>query len=375
MLTTYYVSGKIEFNGMFPFGYDGTFYREHRVKLYMGSAVTNLDTAKKSITLANGDTLQYDSCLIATGASPLMPRIQGINSPKVFAMRSVEDAIKLKEALKRKPKKAVVVGASMVGIKVVELLIDAGLQVCLADLASCLFPLAAHEECANIIEKTLTSRGVELKFGAGIEGIEETENGVRALFGKESAVDADLVVMCIGVRANISFINRDQIEIDRGILVDDQMRTSCPDVYAAGDVSQGSNILTKKKQIIGLWTNARYQGRTAGKNMAGIPDTYRGNIPHNITHFMDMVFTGLGDPHGGDKHKSMTNSRAYTQLTFNNQQLVGVNMLGESCSSIGIIKTALEKKLINNEILDEDMLCSQNLKKNLLYNYFRREKA
>ncbi|NLM05600.1 MAG: FAD-dependent oxidoreductase [Tissierellia bacterium] len=77
------------------------------------------------------------------------------------------------------------------------------------------------------------------------------------------SLDADLIVVCIGVRPNLNFVNRDQIEIDRGILIDDHMRTSNPDVYAAGDVSQGMNLLTGKREIIGLLANARYQVRTA----------------------------------------------------------------------------------------------------------------
>lgn len=373
MLTTYYVSGKIEFGDMFPFGYNMDFYKENNVKLHLGSPVVELDADKKTVITENGLKFEFDKCLIATGASPFMPPIKGINLKNVFAMRTVEDALKLKDALKKSPKKAVVVGASMVGIKVVELLKDAGLKVTLADQAPCMFPLAAHEECAHLIQQVLIDKGIDLKFGAAITGIEEIEKGLSVSFG-EDVVEADLVVICIGVRPNLKFVNRNQITVDRGIVVDDSMRTNNEDIYAAGDVSQGTNILTGEKQIIGLWTNARYQGRTAGRNMAGVKDTFKGNIPHNITHFMDMIFTGLGDLQHGDRHETRQTKDSYVHLVWNQEKLVGVNMLGDSCSNIGIIKNALEKRLISDSFLDSTCLCSNNLRDNLLINYFNKSK-
>ena len=145
MLTTYYVSGKIDFAAMFPYGYDMDFYNRYDVKLHLGSPAEKLDAAAKTVSTASGCTWQYDKCLIATGASVFLPPIEGIKNKKVFAMRTVEDALKMKEALKQSPKKALVVGASMVGIKIVELLYDAGVEICLADMAPAHLPLSSRQ--------------------------------------------------------------------------------------------------------------------------------------------------------------------------------------------------------------------------------------
>ena len=119
---------------------------------------------------------------------------------------------------------------------------------------------------------------------------------IRAYFeGSTESEEADLLVMCIGVKANTGFIDRKQVAVDRGILVDGYMRTSMPGLYAAGDVAQGKNLLSGESEMIGLWNNARYQGRTAGRNMAGRNEFFPGNIPHNITHFMGMDFVGIGN--------------------------------------------------------------------------------
>ncbi|HKL10144.1 MAG TPA: NAD(P)/FAD-dependent oxidoreductase [Clostridia bacterium] len=374
MLTTYYAAGKIDFSGMFPFGYGMDLYKEYDVKLHLGSPVVELDTNNRVVKNDAGEKFEYDKCLIATGARPFVPPIKGVDNKKVLLVRTVEDALKLREEVKKSPERVLVVGASMVGIKVVEMLNDIGVKVCLADLASSIFPLAAHKECANIIQEKLVEKGVELRLGASLTGIEETPNGLKGYFGESDSIEADFIVLCIGVRPNLSFVDKNQITIDRGIVVDDHMRTNDENVYAAGDVSQGTNLLTGKKQIIGLWTNARYQGRTAGRNMAGVEDVFKGNTLHNITHFMDMVFAGIGDLYGGERHETVEECDSYVQLVWNEEKLVGVNTIGKSSSNIGIIKNALEKSLIEDNHLDSKCLCSTNLRDSLLMKNFVKHK-
>jgi pyruvate/2-oxoglutarate dehydrogenase complex dihydrolipoamide dehydrogenase (E3) component len=268
-----------------------------------------------------------------------------MGSNRIYAMRTVEDAVRLKEAMGKKPKKALVIGASMVGIKVVELFYKSGVEVCLVDLARHIFPLTAHPECARVIEERLDQKGIKLRFGAEIEKMEETTQGVRANFrGGPESEEADLLVMCIGVRPNIGFIDRKQVAVDSGILVDGYMRTSLPGLYAAGDVAQGKNLLSGRSQIIGSWDNARYQGRTAGRNMAGEKEFFPGNIPHHITHFIGMDFVGIGSVNGQDRMEKKFDGKRYLQLFWKNGLLIGANFL-DSYSESGPIKNALMKGL------------------------------
>lgn len=360
MLTTYYASGKIDFEACFPFGYNDEFYKEHQVQMHFGSPVTKVDTEKKTVENDAGVKTEYDNCLIASGANPILPPIEGINSKKVFAMRTIEDAISLKEELKNNPKKALVIGASMVGIKVAELLNDRGIEVCLADMAPHIFPLAAHPTCAHIIEERVRARGVRLRFRSAIQGVEESSKGLRAHFSGGEVEEADFLVMCVGVRACCGFLDTEKVDIDRGILVDDAMRTNVPGLYAAGDATQGTNILTGQKEVIGLWANARYQGRTAGRNMAGIKDLYPGNIPHNITHFMDMVFAGIGSMTGGTREEIEKADSSYVHLVWDKERLIGVNLLGE-CEGVGVIRNALHKSVLTKTPLSEQNLCWNKL--------------
>ena len=148
------------------------------------------------------------------------------------------------------------------------------------------------------------------------------------------------------------------------------MRSSNAHVYAAGDVAQGNNLLTGEKQIIGLWPNARYQGRTAGRNMAGLEDTYSGTIPHNITHFMHMVFSGFGDMRYQAKTETKTADGGFVKMVWNDSCLMGVNMLDCSCSDVGIAKNALEKSLRSEKPEELENLCCGNIRNSMLYSHF-----
>jgi 3-phenylpropionate/trans-cinnamate dioxygenase ferredoxin reductase subunit len=331
MLTTYYVAGKIGFEGLFPYGASQEFYLKYGVDVYVESPVAALDAEQKVVYAKSGLELKYDECLIATGATPVLPPIEGIGSDRIYTMRTVGDAVRLKEA--------------MVGIKVMELFYKAGVEVCLADLSQHIFPQAAHPECARIVEERLEQKGIKLRFGAGIEKVEETNRGVRAYFnGSTESEDADLLVMCIGVKANTGFIDRKQVAIDRGILVDEHMRTRMPGLYAAGDVAQGKNLLSGESEMIGLWSNARYQGRTAGRNMAGKNEFFPGNIPYNITHFMGMDFVGIGNVNDHDRMDKKYDGKTYIQLFWKDGLLAGANFL-DSYTESGVIKNMLIKGL------------------------------
>ena len=369
MLTTYYVAGKIGFDGLFPYGGSQEFYLKYGVDVYAESPVVALDAEQKVVYAKSGLELKYDKCLIATGATPVLPPVEGIGSDRIYTMRTVGDAIRLKEVMTKTPPKALVIGASMVGIKVMGLFYKAGVEVCLADLAQHIFPLSAHPECARIIEERLDQKGIKLRFGAGIEKVEETsQGGIRAYLERSTeGEEADLLVMCIGVKANTSFIDRKRVAVDRGILVDGYMRTSMPGLYAAGDVAQGKNLLSGGSEMIGLWNNARYQGRTAGRNMAGENEFFRGNLPHNITHFMGMDFVGIGNVNDHDRMEKKYDGRRYIQLFWKDGLLTGANFL-DSYTESGVIKHALIKGLRHNgSALSDSLPVIQNqLIKNIL---------
>lgn len=330
MLTTYYVANKIPFEGMFPFGDMYKIKEELGLNVISGKKVARVDADSKTVVMENGEEFVFDKILISTGASAFAPAFEGLAPEKAFYMRTIGDAIKLKEALESHSyKSALVVGASMVGIKVVELLNARGIKTTFADMANRIFPLAAYESVSREIERRISEKGVKLALGSALSSVEETSDGFKCNMSDGSIVEADLIVLCIGTRTNVSIVDADKVKINKGILVDENMATSADGIYAAGDVSEGAELQSKDSMIIGLWANAAHQGITAGANMAGGTASFDGNFMHNITHFMDMDFIGFGDNKlpgtvytSGDITKGL-----YVEAVIGEEGLVGVNIL------------------------------------------------
>lgn len=352
MLITYYLADKIFFDELFPYGRGNEFYKKYGVDVYFESPATDINPEDKVVYTSSGKELKYDRCLIATGARPIIPSIKGIESDRVFHVRTVEDTIRMKIFLKNNPQKALVVGASLIGIKIVEVLYQRGIEVYLLDVAKHIFPFNAHPECAQIIEERLKQRGIKLRFGNEIEMIKETESGLRVYLKDKSVIEMDMVVICIGVKPNTEFV-KGKVAIDRGILIDEYTRTYTKDIYAAGDVAQGKTILSGKSQVIGLLSNARYQGRTAGKNMVGKIEYLPEVLPHNIAHFLGMDFISIGDIVCYDKEEIISKGEKFIQFFWKDKFLTGVNVL-DSYQDSGILKSIIIKSLINKTVVSAD---------------------
>ncbi|MBQ8604189.1 MAG: FAD-dependent oxidoreductase [Oscillospiraceae bacterium] len=349
MLTTYYVAGKIPFEGMFPFGDMAKIKEELNLEVITGKKVAKVDAAAKTVTVEDGESFTFDKILVATGASAFAPQFEGLDPADAFYMRTLDDAIRLRNALDTTEyTTALVVGASMVGIKVVELLNNKGIKTTLADMAPKMFPLAAYDSVSDEISRRITQKGVCLALGSALTSCEKRENGYICHMSDGSTVDADLIVLCIGTRTNVSILDKDQVKINRGVIVDENMQTSAEGIYAAGDVSEGAELQSKDSMIIGLWANAAHQGTTAGANMAGATASFDGNFLHNITHFMDMDFIGFGDNRltgqvvkSGDITKGL-----YVEAVIGEDGLVGVNILDNYRIS-GTVKNYLYRIMEN----------------------------
>ena len=330
MLTTYYVAEKIPYEALFPFGSMEKIKDELNLTVHTGTKVARVKAAEKEIVLTDGTSEKVDKILVATGARAFAPKVDGMDPADAFYMRTLDDAVKLHEALKEHEyKSALVVGASMVGIKVVELLNKKGIDTTLADMAPRIFPLAAYESVSAEIERRIAEKGVKFAFGKALTRAEKTRTGYSCIMTDGSRVEADLVVLCIGTRAITELVDKDEVKVNRGIVVDDRMMTSADGIYAAGDCCEGTELQSGSNMIIGLWANAAHQGTTAGANMAGAKAEFDGNFLHNITHFMDMDFIGFGDNRKTGKVITSGNieSGLYVEAVLDETGLVGVNIL------------------------------------------------
>lgn len=348
MLLTYLIAGKISLVQCLIGGKD--FYEKYSVNVHEGSPVVDLNVKEKKVSNAKGESLEYHSCLISSGASAIKPTFSTSNfkSYRIFTLRTLNDAIRLREFLLNAPKRVLIVGASMIGIKLVEIFRKANSEVYFADMASQVFPLTAHTECATLIEEELNRNDIRLLLNQRIIGMEETRSSVKVSL-TASELEVDGVILCIGVKPNLDFVRPSEIQMDKGILVDENMQTSASEIYAAGDVAQATNCLKQTRELIPLWANACHQGRVAGSNMVKVRDVFPGSIPQNITHFFNLFFVSIGDTRNYDEVQKQIDAHS-TQYTFKSQgKTVGLNLLSvEDCeriNAVGILRQEIMRNI------------------------------
>ena len=303
MLTTYYVSEKIQQEGMFPFGDLEQVCAELGVNILSNTKVNRLYAAERVVETAAGRSEVYDDVIICTGAYPVVPPFARGLEKNSYTMRTVEDARVLEQKLSSGTvKSAVVVGAQMVGIKVVELLWKRNIKTILVDMAPRIFPVSACQSISKVIQERLNEKGIEQRYSCGLSSVECTETGIYSTFADGSSAETDIIVFCSGIRANLPFVDPEEVKLGRAVEVDLHMRTSVPHVYACGDCCEVTDMQTGANSSIGLWANAREQGRIAAQNILGKRVCYQGNLIHNITHFMDMDFISIGNCSAPGEH-------------------------------------------------------------------------
>ena len=343
MLTTYLASGRITDDAAHPFGSNlEQIGRELGLTVHSGVRVHRVDAARKAVVLTDGK-MEFDKLLLATGAQAFCPPLPGLPDRRVMVMRTMADARGLHDYLNsRSVERAVVVGASMVGIKVAELLWRRGIETTVADAAPFLFPLAAFENVARFLEGQVAAQGVRFLWNVAARRV--LPHGLELADG--TLVKADLICLCIGTRANTK-LAENEVVINRAIVVDNHMATSVPGIYAAGDCCEGTELQSGQTMIIGLWANAKKQGETAGVNMVGGDARYEGNILHNITHFMGLDFIGLGDTRRRGKSVSWGDMRRgnYIQAVLGaDGKIQCANILG-NLTAAGVLKNHMYKEL------------------------------
>ncbi len=362
MLTTYYVKGAIPWEAMFPYGSLEQIAAQLNLNCRMNCPVTGLDAATKTLRLADGTQAQYDGILIATGASAVMPPIPGLDLPGVFKMRTVQDAAALKADLDSGAvKSGLVIGASWVGIKVVEDLVERSVPCTLVDGAPWMFSVAAFEQTARRVEADLRAKGVEVSCGQMLDHIEQAPDGrLTAVMQTGDRFTADRVAVCIGVRTNTGFLKDSGIAMGRGVTVDSRMRTNFDGIYAAGDCCEAVDIQSGTHRNIGVWANAGRQGTVAGANLAGGDEEFDANVLVNLAHYLDYDFISMGDPsicRPADEVYEYEGNGLYIRAVREGRRIKCINMIG-SADGNGIVKSAFIKGIENPEAeLDIKTIC------------------
>ena len=357
MLTTYYVKNAIAYDTLFPFGALEKIAQSLRLNIHTGCPVTGLLAQERAVELANGTRRRYDSILLSTGASALMPPIPGIDLPGVLKMRTAADARLLKERIETGGlKDALVVGASWVGIKVIEDFYEKGIACTLVDGAKWIFPVAAFRETAQRIQADLDRKSVRQAYGQMLERIEREPDGrLAACMKGGERFSADTVVVCIGLRPNVGFLKGSGLEIGRAVRVDRKQQTNIPGIYAAGDCCEGFEMQSGTYKHVGVWANAQNQGRVAGINMAGGNEEFSSNLLLNLAHYLHVDFLSIGDittccP--GDEVYEYEDDYYYIRGVKKGKDIKCINIFGPPESN-GILRSGFVKSLQHEQTFSD----------------------
>jgi NADPH-dependent 2,4-dienoyl-CoA reductase/sulfur reductase-like enzyme len=244
-----------------------------KIDLLLGVRIDALDATAKTATLSNGETVAFEKALIATGGRPITLSFPGVDLAGVHYLRTAADAQAIREGA-HNARRALVIGAGFIGLEVAASLTQLGLDVTVVEAAPRVWARFADEQLAGFIQDYCSARGVTFRTGELVTELRGDGRVDAAVTRSGQTIECDLVCIGVGILPNVELAEAAGLAVDNGIVVDAQMRTSHPDIYAAGDVVNYPDPASGKRRRVEHWGHAEYGGQIAGRNMAGGENAY-----------------------------------------------------------------------------------------------------
>ncbi len=336
---------------------DAEYFDQHRINYVTGRRLTSIDSTQNTLLLDNGEQWQYQRLLLATGATPAIPPVSGLNKVDYLVLRTLDDARALREASGR-ARKAVVLGAGLVGMHGAENLAEAGLEVTVVEMQSQVLPGYFDPQAAGLIESAFNNQGVRMLMEQKVVAVEPRGTGCRVQLQSGETLDADLLLVSTGVTPVIDYTSGSGIETDQGILVNDRMTTSVDNIWAAGDVAQGRDFYSEATVVTGILPDAVEQGRIAGMAMADDPCTgsYQGGVPINTYTFYGQQAISVGLSNGGDGDEISLDfdpdSGFFRKIILRDNRLQGISGVNAALDA-GIMWQLILRRTDLSEVRDE----------------------
>ncbi|MCL6446998.1 MAG: FAD-dependent oxidoreductase [Armatimonadetes bacterium] len=356
-LIPYYLEGKIERAGMDYRPPD--FYTRHGVTPFLGKEAVGVDFDRKEVELAGGERIGYGKLLLATGGRPFLPPLPGLDRQNVFTFLSLDDVLAIEKALPG-VKNAVVLGGGVIGLMAAEVLSKKGLDVCVLELAGRVLAPVVDETASALVEDLFRKNGVKIYTETTIKEIRGAESVEEVRLTDGRTIPAGLLIIAVGVVPRVELVKGTGIRVNRGIVVDQRMQTSVPDVYACGDCAEVYDFAAGHHKLLPLWPNAYAGGRIAGFNMAGRPRKYEWGTGMNATHFFDFYIINAGVNVTGDNadgyeivSKLAEDRRSYRKFALKAGRIQGFVLAGEVARAgifLHLMRKAVDVRAFQQEL-------------------------
>lgn len=336
------------------------FYEDLGITPILGARVDGLDMENRTISVENRDTVTFDRLLIASGADPRPVKAKGLDLKNIFYMRTQAHIQSMSAALPG-IKKALVLGGGLVGFKAAYSLLRRGIPTTMLIRSGHPLSMQVDAVAGEMIQEELTRQGLHVRLGSSVAVFEGRGGRVeRAILDDGTTLDCNLVIIGKGVLPALSFVPRDKIDVDLGILVDAHQETSTKGIYAAGDVAEGTDIARNTRWVNAIWPEAADQGRIAGMNMAGRPITYPGSLSRNVIRIfdMDVMSAGVAAPTEDSVYEVVQRydpkRNQYRKLVFQGDRLAGfvlVNGIEQGGVMVSLIKSRTQVAVHKERLL------------------------
>ncbi len=323
--------------------YKEEFYAKQRIAVELGKTITAIDSRAHKVLAKDGTSYSYDRLLLATGADPFIPPIKGVSLPGVFTFRGISDADAIMSYCDGIDN-LVILGGGLLGLETAFAMKRFAKNITVIEFFEWLLPRQLDKTGGAILQSMLEKKGLRFKLGESVEEIigSNKVEGIRLKSGK--SLPADAVIISAGIRPRLDLPKSAGLTIGRGIIVDDHMKTSVDDIFAAGDLIEYDGCM------YGIYPAAREQGKIAGLNMAGITTPYQKTIPSNI-----LKITGIDLYSAGEFNKedavayTCALDNSYKKLIEKNGPL-GVIILGDA-EAVKLAQKVMEGKLSSDELI------------------------
>ncbi|WP_152042865.1 NAD(P)/FAD-dependent oxidoreductase [Salinigranum salinum] len=328
-----------------------SWYADRDIDLRLNTVVTGVDPDAHTLRTHEGDEIEYDKLLVATGGTPTQLPVENSDAEGIHHFWTFQDARAIREHAENS-ETGVVVGAGLLGIDLAAICAAQEIDAHYLMRGECWWRYALSPDGAEIIHDALEERGVTPVFGSGVDRFETDDDGhvVSTVDPNGDRYDSEFVGIAIGLDFNAELLQGTDVVCDDGIVVDEYMRTNDDDIFAAGDITQFHDVILGERTQNGAWGSAKEQGTIAAKNMVDYAsEEFRWVSSYSITHF-DFPFLSFGHPTlGDDDAERKYEDNTWRRITFKDGRIIGGVLVGDLSAQSAYKKLMREERVVSDQ--------------------------